>query len=182
MSRVKYEILPPVGPDSFFTEGSVSDLLFDIPYFFLAKIVPPMEVVNEVLQRGITDAGMSGGCKWKPFQLDPESYANLVDELKLMGFLVIQSPEWVKTRFDWQMWCLDLVWGIPALVHRQQMAELRELEAQREAATEAGDEQLAVGLLTKIQELCTINMQFVKKNRLSQPRLPVFRRPPTNRN
>jgi hypothetical protein len=67
LEKLKYKILPPVGPGSFSTEGSVADLLMDIPYFFIAKIIPPIDVVNEVLQKGVLDAGMSGGCKWKAY-------------------------------------------------------------------------------------------------------------------
>jgi hypothetical protein len=87
LERLKYNLLPPVGPGSFSAEGSVADLLFDIPYFFLAKIIPPIDVVNELLQKGIVDAGMSGGLKWKPFELDAPSYAKLAANLRQMDFV-----------------------------------------------------------------------------------------------
>lgn len=109
LERLKYKILPAVGSGSFPTEGTVADLLFDIPYFFLAKIIPPIDVVNEVLQKGVMDAGMSGGCKWKPLQLDAKSYAELAAYLRQLDFVNNQPPDWVKTHPDWHCWCAELV-------------------------------------------------------------------------
>jgi hypothetical protein len=181
LQNLKYKILPPVGPGSFSTEGGVADLLFDIPYFFLARIIPPMDVVNEVLQKGVVDAGMSGGCRWKPFQLDAASYAKLAAELQQMEFVTIQPPDWVTTHSDWHSWCAELVWGIPALESRRQWAEISELNAQREAAVKAGDDRLAGPLLLQVNELCAEYGRFVNEHRASQPKLPLFRRPMTKR-
>lgn len=175
--KLKYKILPPVGPGRFSTEGSVADLLFDIPYFFLARIIPPMAVVNEVLPKGVVDAGMSGGCKWKPFQLDHASYAKLAADLRQMEFVTIEPPDWVTTHSDWHNWCAELVWGIPALESRRQWAEISELNAQREAAIRAGDDQLAASLVLQANELCAKNCQFVNEHRASQPKLPLFSPP-----
>lgn len=178
---VKYELLPLVGPDSSFTEGSVAELLFDIPYFFVAKIIPPREVVNDVLQKGVVDAGMSGGCKWKPFQLDGALYAKLAADLKQMNFITIQPPDWVTTHKDWHTWCVELVWGIPAVENRQRSAEISALDAKREAAIKRGKEELAVSLLSQVIELSTKHSRFVEEHRASQPKLPLFRRPARKR-
>ena len=181
LEKLKYKILPPVGPGSFSTEGSVADLLFDVPYFFLARIIPPMDVVNEVLQKGVVDAGMSGGCKWKPFQLDGASYATLAADLRQMDFVTIQPPDWVTTHSDWHGWCAELVWGIPALESRRQGAEITELNAQHNAAIKAGDDQVAASLLLQVTELCVKHSRFMNQHRASQPKLPLFRRPETKR-
>ena len=153
LERLKYKILPPVGAGSFSTEGTIADLLLDIPYFFLTRIIPPIPVVNEVLQKGVSDAGMSGGCKWKPLQLDAASYAKLAADLRQIDFVTMQPPDWVKTHADWQSWCAELVWGIPALESRRQSAEISELYAQHNAAIRVGDDQLAASLLLRVTEL-----------------------------
>ena len=181
LERLKYKILAPVGPGSFSTEGTVADLLFDIPYFFLARIIPPIDVVNEVLQKGVSDAGMSGGCQWKPLQLDPESYAKLATYLRQMDFVTMPSPDWVKTHSDWHSWCAEQVLGIPALESRRRSAEISELYAQHNAAIKAGDDQLAASLLLRVTELCEEDSRFVNEHRASQPKLPLFRRPVTKR-
>jgi hypothetical protein len=181
LDKLKYKLLPPVGPGSFSTEGSVADLLFDIPYFFLAKIIPPIGIVNEVLQEGVKDAGMSGGCKWKPFQLDAASYAKLTTDLKRMDFVTIQPPDWVTTQSDWHSWCAELVWGIPALESRRQWAEITQLKAQRDAAMKAGNDELATSLLLRTNDLCAEHYRFGDEHRASQPKLPLFQRPMTKR-
>lgn len=179
--KLKYRILPGVGPGSFSTEGSVADLLFDIPYFFLARIIPPIQVVNEVLQKGVVDAGMSGGCKWKPFQLNTSSYEELASSLQKMKFLAIQPPNWVTTDSDWRHWCIELVWAIPALENKKQSAEIDKLEAQREAALKAGNEHLAASLVSQVIELSIKHSRFMNEHRASKPKLPAFRRPVTKR-
>lgn len=181
LERLKYKILAPVGPGSFSTEGTVADLLFDNHYFFLARIIPPIDVVNEVLQKGVSDAGMSGGCKWKAFQLDAASYTKLAAYLRQMDFVTMQPPDWVKTHLDWHAWCAELVLGIPALESRRQSAEISELYAQHNAALNAGDDHLAASLLLLATELCIENSRFVNEHRASQPKLPLFRRPVTKR-
>jgi hypothetical protein len=179
LEKLKYKILPPVGPGSFSTEGSIADLLFDIPYFFLARIIPPMDVVNEVLHKGVVDAGMSGGCKWKSLQLDAASYAKLAADLRQMDFVTVQPPDWVTTHSDWHSWCAELVWGIPALESGRQRAAITELNARHRAAIKAGDDRLAESLLSQANELCAENCRFVEEHRTAQPKLPLFRRPVT---
>src|SRR5215217_1003703 len=82
MRDIRYKIHGAVGDDQR-KYSSLSDLLFDIPAFSLSyrKIIPPFCVLNEVLAQGISDAGMSGGCKWQPFEISPEEYAELVEDL-----------------------------------------------------------------------------------------------------
>ena len=72
-------------------------------------------MVNEVLGKGVVDAGMSGGCRWKPFQLNAAEYLELVARLKKNRFRTLDSPGWVHTHSDWHKWCCELVLGIPAL-------------------------------------------------------------------
>lgn len=43
-------------------------------------VIPPFEPLNDLLQRGVQDAGMSGGCEWSQFQITREEYDELVEE------------------------------------------------------------------------------------------------------
>jgi hypothetical protein len=151
--------------------------LFDIPYFFLGKVVPPQAIVNEVLLSGCVDAGMSGGCKWKPFQLDDMQYMQLVADLKRRRFQTIQPPEWVQTHSDWHTWCAELVWGIPALENKRQWTEIHKLSEQYNAAQRMGDREQATHLVDQINQLCAENLEFTNKHRSAKPRLPLFSRP-----
>lgn len=105
MKEIKYTILPPLGNMQTHTHGTVKDLLFDVPYFFSTKdIIPPRHILNDFLQRGINDAGMSGGCRWKPFELSENEYDELVEELLTEPFRelsLVEVPNDVKTYDQW---------------------------------------------------------------------------------
>src|SRR5215217_5140998 len=55
--------------------------VLDIPYLLLTSVIPPLTVLNGVLEDGGGDAGMSPGASWKPFTLTETEYTELVDEL-----------------------------------------------------------------------------------------------------
>jgi hypothetical protein len=65
--------------------GSLTQMLFDVPDLRMSlltlKRIPPLHVLNEVLGSGISDAGMSGGCRWQPFLITEDEYAELVEDL-----------------------------------------------------------------------------------------------------
>jgi len=74
-------------------------------YLKYYRVVPPIHILNELLALGIDEAGMSGGCEWKPFALSDEEYEDLAEEL-------ITSPEFqceldselseIKTNAKWR--------------------------------------------------------------------------------
>jgi hypothetical protein len=84
MRVIRYKTHGAVGWDSW-KHGSLTELLFDIPHLWLPlrvfKVIPPFHVLNEILISGISEAGMSGGCRWQPFQISEEEYAELVEDL-----------------------------------------------------------------------------------------------------
>jgi hypothetical protein len=64
--------------------GSVVDLLIAMPYLVphsAHKALPDLSQLNEILSTGKYDCGMSGGCEWKPFQIDKQDYKTLEIEL-----------------------------------------------------------------------------------------------------
>ena len=44
-------------------------------------VVPPLVVLNTVLQSGGSDGGMGPGTTWKPFEISESEYAELVNAL-----------------------------------------------------------------------------------------------------
>jgi hypothetical protein len=113
MRQFKYTILPPVGNVQTHKHGTVKDLLFDAPYFFFEKdVIPPFEILNEFLRRGICDAGMSGGCRWKKFALSEEEYAELVEDLLTAPdrqLIVPELPENIKTYEKWLAFRVEFI-------------------------------------------------------------------------
>lgn len=63
-------------------QGTLVDLVLDILYLMEETgVIPPMPILNQVLQSGGGSGGMGPGTSWKPFQIDQTEYAELVDAL-----------------------------------------------------------------------------------------------------
>lgn len=110
MKNVKFTILPPIGSGETHKHGTVKDLLFEIPYLFIKNrknLIPPIYILNDLLKSGIKDAAMSGGIRWKPFEVSEEEYRNLVEELSTepnYELALIETPKKVKNFEQWAMW------------------------------------------------------------------------------
>jgi hypothetical protein len=104
---------------------TLRDLLFEIP--MLRKFIPPFQVLNDLLRHGVPhqglpdgllpdgkvqyDAGMSGGCAWKPFEMTREEYEALVLDLLTdpeLQLEVLESPPEVQTYGEWLNWIVKL--------------------------------------------------------------------------
>lgn len=73
-----------IGPWKSPRRRSLADLVLALTYVVTYEI-PPRRVLNDVLVRGRLDAGMSGGCIWKPLELSEAEFGDLVDELERRG-------------------------------------------------------------------------------------------------
>ncbi len=151
MKRFLYWILPGTGFLRFPKRGSVLDLISDIPYFLPAKLVPPLAALNDELSKGIDDAGMSGGCKWKPFQLTATEYEELAEYMSSLGFVRLQAPDWVTTAKAWSRWNAEVVYGIPAEKTRPLLEEIDRLGAVKEKER---DKQKINGLWQQYAKIC----------------------------
>jgi hypothetical protein len=114
MREVVFVSMPGVGPGvGPSRKGSLVDLVVAIPYLVMSEI-PPRRVLNDVLTRGFSDAGMSGGCIWEPLEIDETEYSNLVEALQRRGrrpvegrdsggkpFDVPQTPDAILTHGEW---------------------------------------------------------------------------------
>jgi hypothetical protein len=82
--------------------GSIADLLRAIPYFVMHEI-PPLVLMNDRLVRGGYDAGMSGGCIWKPLELEEGEFDALVEDLQRRepALRVFEVPDSVRTNQAW---------------------------------------------------------------------------------
>ncbi len=116
----QYVIGHPSGP---WTTGTLKDLLLAMPYL-LRDLIPPIGILNNLLRNGMpndiypnglpdgkvqVDAGMSGGCAWKPFELSVDKYEELVLELLTdpeRNFRQKDPPASIKTIAQWETWSL----------------------------------------------------------------------------
>lgn len=103
------------------TQGTLKDLLLEM----LHRFIPPFSVLNDLLKHGEPneffpdgllpdgkvqyDAGMSGGCSWKPFEITPDEYEDLVLDLLTdpgSKFEVLDAPAEIQTYCQWVEWRL----------------------------------------------------------------------------
>lgn len=106
------------------TSGTLKDLLFAMPGL-LDGLIPPLVVLNDLLHNGLPspalpdglpdgkvqfDAGMSGGCAWKPFEISEAEYDDLVLELLTepgCALRELEPPPSVATLEQWLRWKLN---------------------------------------------------------------------------
>ena len=150
MRKLEYQELPAMGPGSVTKKGSLKNLLFAIPYFLVPdELIPPLEVVNSVLRTGVSDAGMSGGCRWQPLEISAAEYEELVAALVTDGLKTVDSPGWVKTRDDWQIWVMQIRNSVPVEEHRRLTDEYNRLDHAQKEARARGDIELADDLFVQ---------------------------------
>src|SRR5687767_2497482 len=145
MRTVRFEVLPGVGDETVPREGTLSDFLETVPTVLQFGVIPPLHVLNDLLQRGGIDAGMSGACRWEPLDVDSPDWSELRAALETGAgqYEYIEPPVWVLTYDDWQVWLLELRHGVPAEAHRSLLEHDAALARQLEQAMANGDDDLA---------------------------------------
>ncbi|SMF67085.1 hypothetical protein SAMN02745866_04294 [Alteromonadaceae bacterium Bs31] len=111
MNDVRYKIMPAMGAgEGPWEYAPLDEFILSIPGFVYALkffgIIPPIHVLNEVLESGCDDAGMGGGAKWKPFSLSETEYEELVENLITNPNHEIREDRslWEKPNYEkWQM-------------------------------------------------------------------------------
>lgn len=167
--NVQYSLLPGVGPGKTPAEGTWADVLESIPYFLMpGGPIPPRHIVNEVLQLGVVDAGMSGGCEWDAVELDEEGYAAVVADLlarpprqiawsseerqEIGAYHDLPPPAWVRNRSDYLFWSVEVSRGVPGLTHRDLRRKINDLLTQAHVAFQRGDEREQARLEAEVAE------------------------------
>ena len=145
MTLLSFEVFARTDSDGERMTGTLADLLQHMPYLLVLGVIPPLEVVNDLLRRGINDAGMSGGVRWEPFEVDAAEWAEARAALEDggAGYRLVQPPPWVADYEDWHSWLFEHLYGLPADEHRRLMRADAELARAIEQAV-ADDDKTAV--------------------------------------
>lgn len=94
MRTLRYEVLPGVGAEPILAEGTIVDLLFEIPYLTWPNLpLPSNDDLNCLLASGIRHAGMSGGCRWEPFVLSSREYHEVMNAIRAEKRLRERQPQ-----------------------------------------------------------------------------------------
>jgi hypothetical protein len=170
MRTVAFEIHGGVGGADL-QSGTLSDMLKAIPYLLTPKLVPPLRVVNDLLSKGIRDAGMSGGCSWEPFEITPAEWDELREQLisdHSDGLEYVPPPEWVQNIHDWHHWVMEFRYGMPAPEYRELEGRYRALVGERDQALKDGNQELAGELHLKAFNAGNALADLVTQHRLGK--------------
>lgn len=63
-------------------EGSLLIFVYDVPYLPACGVLPPLQILNQVLETGGSQGGMSPGATWEPFRLSAAEYGVLIEALR----------------------------------------------------------------------------------------------------
>ena len=168
MRRLRFTLVPPVGDQVREAEGRLVQLLDSIPYL-LVELIPPLNVMNQVLATGLADAGMSGGCQWEPFQLTEDEYREVVEALEARTgeeeLRFVEPPAWVVNREEWDIWCAEYRWSIPAARNRELRRKMSRIEDEMNEARQAGKHEVADRLLSQLSRVAEKYSDFVRETR-----------------
>jgi hypothetical protein len=144
LRQVKYKRLPVVGPRPTWVDGDLVDFLTEIPNLFSFRYVPSLKVINGLLSKGRSDAGMSGGAAWKPFSITPDEYTEIVAYLHanpmLRGRPLVFAavPDHIGIE-EWDCWVTSTETGAPFEKLLHLTLEERRLSALHRQLAEVGD-------------------------------------------
>jgi len=171
MRVLEYVVLAGVGGGETAVRGTVVQLLLDIPYLIVGGLIPPLPVLNEVIDRGIADAGMSGGCRWEPFRLSEPEFAEIVAELSTRGgkrgetLRFDAPPAWVGTQRSWGVWLAHRLHSIPVDENLRLSQAMQKVTESMELAAKEGDEASRVKHLVELSRLARQWSDFVQRHR-----------------
>jgi hypothetical protein len=171
MRVLEYVVLHSVGGGETAAQGTVVQLLLDIPYLIVGGFIPPLPVLNEVVGRGIADAGMSGGCRWEPFRLSDAEFAEVVAELSTRGgkrgetLRFDPPPPWADTQRSWGVWLAYRLHSIPVDENLRLSRAMQQVTESMERAAKEGDEVSRVKHLVELSRLAGAWSDFVQKHR-----------------
>jgi hypothetical protein len=109
MRQVRFKLLPAAGAGvGSWQRAPLSQFLLSIPAVAFAvkafHAVPPREPLNDLLQLGVHDAGMSGGCEWPPFHISLDEYDEVVEEWLTDSALNAKVSVVASPSHSWQEW------------------------------------------------------------------------------
>ena len=71
----------------------------------IAHQFPPFHIINEELLSGGQDQGVSGGCFWKPFEIEESDYIEIKDEMITNPKLKIDYDTELEQLPTIKKWC-----------------------------------------------------------------------------
>lgn len=147
MRRMAYELLDPQGTPQP-VEGTLLEFLFAIPNLLHGGVMPPLRVLNHLLNQGMLIAP-EGGCRWEPVKLTQTEYMDVVAEFNALSETAVHAwdaPAWVETYSDWSILLAEKLFDVPADQHLSLHKAFEALVQERDEAMAKGDNDAATRL------------------------------------
>ena len=104
-------------------QASLAEFVLDVPYLLSRGVIPPLHILNKVLQTGGGDAGMSPGTGWEPFQITVQEYEELLGHLCRMDLAQVRRQD--RARFVPDSIIVDETLG-ECLTHFEWLRQVRQ--------------------------------------------------------
>ena len=159
-SNIRFYTLGPTGHWKNEERGTTADIILAASGFASYEgPVPPLSVINEMLAKGVWDAGMSGGVEFPPHQVEPADYEALRRELleRANALHDLVLPADLTNHEQLQTWWWDHLDQFPSSAHEAWKEQAQAIQ-RRKPKTEADQEELArhlrnrLGFLTAFTE------------------------------
>lgn len=158
MKKFKYHLLSGAGNRITSKQGVLKDLLLDIPFLITpeTRLLPPLHIINDVLNAGIMDLGSIGGCKWEPFQIEEKDFIDILKKLGTINdaiYKFVVPPDWVKNFSDWSIWRMEHCFGVPSGENRKLHNEYMKIENALQKAYNQNSHKLVFKNFRKLQKI-----------------------------
>ncbi len=156
-----------VGPYGKCAELPLDQFMLCVPGLIYLRRIPPHAVLNTFLLLGNADAGMSGGCKWPPFQVTQEEHAEAVKSLLASPAGIARRiryepvPSGTKSKLEWCAWALFSECGVPYVEHLQ----LLEAEEALRALNDGDSEHAHLEWIAAATKLSEFVHPYLQRNR-----------------
>ncbi len=110
--RVKYTISTNAGLEKH--DGDLYEFFLEFHYMYIAKVVPPYTVMNDLCKSNPSEWGAGNKIEWKKFEITESDYEIaskfLIDKI---GSSTAEIPEKIDSAYKWSLWQYELTHGVP---------------------------------------------------------------------
>lgn len=118
----------------------LSELVKSLQVISSSQCIPPLSVLNHFFGQQPEDLFINSEFSWKPFTIDNLSYEELVEQLKLAGFKLIEFSPDVNDFYSWIAWTFEYRFGVPRDEHLELLMEERKIEEKVRQAELSGND------------------------------------------
>ena len=117
----------------------LSELVMSLQVISSSRCIPALSVLNNFFGQHPEDLFINSEFSWKPFTIDNLSYEEMVEQLKLAGFKLLEFPADVNDFYSWIAWAFEYRFGVPRAEYLKLLLEERKIEEKVRQAELSGN-------------------------------------------